>query len=570
VLPGPRPSKIDSLVFASRPSTSFGSNDTQKLSDLRLFSTGGGSEVLEWDLQNGGIKCTVSSQGGAVWSLAVNPASTLLALGCEDGTIRILSLIDDSLTLERKFDRVKTRILSIAWGPPILKKPTKQKTADDEEESEDEDDEDIWADSWIVAGCYDSSIRKFNFETGRAVDRMTVDKAKGERTLVWAVGVFSDGTIVSGDSMGNVKFWDSKTSTQLQTFEAHGADVLCLTLGPEGKTVYTSGVDQKLCQFSLINVKSSSSSGASQKWAQTTSRRLHSHDVRAISVWPPYVPVKSKTFPKPAPQVPLLVSGGLDMSLLVCPCASDPESVALAPPSGTQPTFPESYVQRIPYSTGLSSAVQLAREARIIMNRNSSSLSFWKLKKIAIPGELGLLDLEMDEKDREASDWEKILDMELVTQTSLLASAISSNGEWVAASDLEEVKLWKLSYGETKVRPHRIPIEGLPSNSPHKGATASYFTSDNTKLVIGASMGSPLLHVVDLTDSSGVAKLLRTFEHHRQQEQSVLTGGSSKTFGSTITHLAGSQDGQWLASADSTHRIYVFNLDSVQVSFKIL
>jgi hypothetical protein len=29
-----------------------------------------------------------------------------------------------------------------------------------------------------------------------------------------------------------VKFWDSRTCTQLQSFEAHGADVLCLVVGP--------------------------------------------------------------------------------------------------------------------------------------------------------------------------------------------------------------------------------------------------------------------------------------------------------------------------------------------------
>lgn len=41
-----------------------------------------------------------------------------------------------------------------------------------------------------------------------------------------------DGTIVSGDSMGMVKFWDSRTCTQLQSFQGHGADVLCLTISP--------------------------------------------------------------------------------------------------------------------------------------------------------------------------------------------------------------------------------------------------------------------------------------------------------------------------------------------------
>jgi hypothetical protein len=29
-----------------------------------------------------------------------------------------------------------------------------------------------------------------------------------------------------------VKFWDSRTCTQLQSFQGHGADVLCLTISP--------------------------------------------------------------------------------------------------------------------------------------------------------------------------------------------------------------------------------------------------------------------------------------------------------------------------------------------------
>jgi U3 small nucleolar RNA-associated protein 4 len=53
----------------------------------------------------------------------------------------------------------------------------------------------------------------------------------------WLLTPLSDGTIVSGDSLGMVKFWDSQTCTQLQSFEAHDADVLCLVVGPVGYPV---------------------------------------------------------------------------------------------------------------------------------------------------------------------------------------------------------------------------------------------------------------------------------------------------------------------------------------------
>mgnify|MGYP002718980361 FL=1 len=41
-----------------------------------------------------------------------------------------------------------------------------------------------------------------------------------------------DHTIVSSDSLGSVTFWDGKSQAQLQTFQAHVADALCLTIGP--------------------------------------------------------------------------------------------------------------------------------------------------------------------------------------------------------------------------------------------------------------------------------------------------------------------------------------------------
>ena len=54
---------------------------------------------------------------------------------------------------------------------------------------------------------------------------------------------------MSGNSLGMVKLWDSVTCTQLQTFTAHEADVLALTIGPQGDSLYPAGVDQKTTEF---------------------------------------------------------------------------------------------------------------------------------------------------------------------------------------------------------------------------------------------------------------------------------------------------------------------------------
>lgn len=130
--------------------------------------------------------------------MAANPASTLLALGCEDGCVRLLSLSADALQHSRRFDHVKCRILSIAWGPPVPRqpKPKADNSADQRyirAESEDEsgDEEHGWSDLWLVTGGSDSSLRKWDITTGHSTDRMGTDKVKGDRTLVWAVGVLA-------------------------------------------------------------------------------------------------------------------------------------------------------------------------------------------------------------------------------------------------------------------------------------------------------------------------------------------------------------------------------------------
>ncbi len=139
---------------------------------------------------------TISSQGGAIWCVVANPASTLLALGREDGTVRLLSVVNDTLMHYRLFVRTKSRILSIAWGPPLPRKvqekprsPESGNSPSDNDSNDDsDDDEDDWKDSWLITGCSDSSLRKWDVQTGRVLERMAVDKIRGERTLVWVVG----------------------------------------------------------------------------------------------------------------------------------------------------------------------------------------------------------------------------------------------------------------------------------------------------------------------------------------------------------------------------------------------
>lgn len=109
----------------------------------------------------------------------------------------------------------------------------------------------------------------------------------------------SDGTIVSGDSLGRVQFWDLRFGSLLFSFTKHQADVLALAVAPSENAVYAAGVDSQLIEFRRVSVKDSSATdampaaasdagaaaGASRdKWVMTVTVRAHSHDVRALVI----------------------------------------------------------------------------------------------------------------------------------------------------------------------------------------------------------------------------------------------------------------------------------------------
>jgi len=55
-LSGSNPSKVDSLTLTLKRPDDLHEDDIPSLSDLRLFSSGGGSELTEWDMVHGTIR----------------------------------------------------------------------------------------------------------------------------------------------------------------------------------------------------------------------------------------------------------------------------------------------------------------------------------------------------------------------------------------------------------------------------------------------------------------------------------------------------------------------------------
>jgi U3 small nucleolar RNA-associated protein 4 len=277
---------------------------------------------------------------------------------------------------------------------------------------------------------------------------------------------------VSGDSLGTIKFWDSMTCTQTSSFTAHGADVLCLVIGPvsrptwcssvtklskfqEGTSVFSSGVDQKIVQFSYVPTAPESSSSVSNaaraQWIQSGSRRVHSHDVRSLAIWPSYSPVPASHRRKPSPNAtyiaPVLASGGLDMSIALTPALPASMTSSSIAPRVVNPlttrvatTFEDSYYRRIAYTASIC----VSRGTRLVANMHETGIDIWRI--LNIPGSDVILDGVDASTDPEArTAWEKVLEMDFNVRTNLIASALSDDGRWLVVSDMHEAKLFELS-----------------------------------------------------------------------------------------------------------------------------
>lgn len=108
----------------------------------RLFGCGLDGTVFEADLLKLCYKNVRDAFGGAAWCMRPAATLSLLAVGCEDGTVRLFSTENGGMEYKRSFPSTGSRVLCLAWGP---------------------------ANDVIFAGCLDSMIHCFDATTGQTL-----------------------------------------------------------------------------------------------------------------------------------------------------------------------------------------------------------------------------------------------------------------------------------------------------------------------------------------------------------------------------------------------------------------
>ncbi|CAN0012972.1 unnamed protein product, partial [Discosporangium mesarthrocarpum] len=264
-IPGQRDRNLRSLVWSNVYEDNREPEQARPSTGARLFGCGMEGAVFEVDLVRLCYKNVRNTHGGAAWNMKAAASLPLLAVGCEDGTVKLFSTSDQGLEYKKSFLTTNSRVLSVTWGT---------------------------GDEVVFAGCANSLVHCFDASTGQSMFDMRLEGPKHKNTSVWALEALKDGTVISGDSMGRIQIWDQMTGTQLQSLVTHQADVRALCTSGDGSNLFCSGMDGKVvCLDRGADSDGPDPTGTSWdeergEWSVGTMQRRHTHDVFALALHP--------------------------------------------------------------------------------------------------------------------------------------------------------------------------------------------------------------------------------------------------------------------------------------------
>ena len=112
--------------------------------------------------------------------------------------------------------------------------------------------------------------------------------------------------------------------------------------------------------------------------------------------------------------------------------------------TSTEATFEDSYHRKLAYVA--RGVVGVARGARLVSCAREAGLTVWRIQNKPDDGEENEENVDMSGAILEpfAGGWDKVLEMEFVVHSNIIAHEISDDGKWLVISDMYETKLFKL------------------------------------------------------------------------------------------------------------------------------
>jgi WD40 repeat protein len=414
----------------------------------------GGPDGSLWmvDFESSQLVSRIPSGGGGVFGLAALKGSScfgnnIVAAACQDGSVRLYQVFAKAKRLEplATLPSAGAALLSLAWGLV---------TTTNVAQSDGSSTQQQLLDTVIFCGAADGTIRRysvqlrasggtdnsdgeanadesditFSLHTVKSTLRMTME-SKGRRTptKVWALKLLQDGTLISGNSLGNVQFWDSATGTLLQSIQQNElkADVLGLAVSAEENKVFASGVDSRvIClerQRRITTTTISTGQGGSaapapiMPWILTNAQRPHTHDVKALVIC------------KDSNAQDVLVTGGVDTKM----CTYLVQEFSKKRPRNLYP-WPS-----------FSPVTSVAKEARILVMQRNHQVDLYGLTSLVVEN-------EPQESPRSsmvatADGSSRLLgSVKVESNSNLVASSISTDGTLLAICDASALFVFAL------------------------------------------------------------------------------------------------------------------------------
>ncbi|KAH0536987.1 hypothetical protein FGG08_006189 [Glutinoglossum americanum] len=399
---GGKDRSIEGLVWIQEPDEE-GENGIKIDGKLRLFSIGYSTAVTEWDLDLGRPLRHTSGNYGEIWCLAAQPKwqpptketnkqsavdsefrGQHIIVGCADGAVVLLSTADGDLKFQRSLSRPsakKARILSITFQNRFI----------------------------VIAGCADSTIRVFDIRSGQLLRSMSLGSGPAggpKEILVWSVKCLPRGSIVSGDSTGELRFWDGRNYTQTQRLRSHRADILDIKTSADGNTIVSGGMDRRTIVYKRIGGKGPDR----RRWAKVSHKRFHSHDVKTMATF------EAKNFS-------VIASGGIDTTPIIIPLRE----------------FGLEHHQTLP---GLPQhpPIQSAPEKRLIVSWWEREVRIWHVSR---PAQNSPEENEATTSDPPAGR-KLAAKITLSSEENITSASLSANGGILAVSTIAEVKIFRL------------------------------------------------------------------------------------------------------------------------------
>jgi U3 small nucleolar RNA-associated protein 4 len=261
---------IEGLAWTQEPSD-FDGSTVSSTGQLRLFSIGYSNAVTEWDLGTGLPLRQSSGNLSEIWCFATQPRmhpsearkaaaegkprGQDIVVGCADGSIALLTTADNDLHFSRFIARPtgkSVRALSIAWRDRYT----------------------------VAVGFSNSSFKIFDIRGPKNIRTVTLGAGSkgGPKDLhIWALKWLPSGDIVTADSSGEVRFFESKLFSQYQRIKAHNGDIFSIAASQDGNRVFTAGSDMRTSVFQKL--------GKSRQWGRLGHKFFHGHDVKALAVY---------------------------------------------------------------------------------------------------------------------------------------------------------------------------------------------------------------------------------------------------------------------------------------------